>query len=95
MFQSDNLHHKTPFLHSISIAGIKPNSFDEIKEKFAEVSKLLEIEENNIPTAQLSVGVAFGEADDTTSSLFKKADIALYKTKNNGRNGITLFDEKK
>ena len=78
---------------AILIAGIKPNSFDEIKEKFAEVSKLLEIEENNIPTAQLSVGVAFGEADDTTSSLFKKADIALYKTKNNGRNGITLFDD--
>ena len=79
---------------AILIVGIKPNSFDEIKEKFAEVSKLLEIEENNIPTAQLSVGVAFGEADDTTSSLFKKADIALYKTKNNGRNGITLFEDK-
>ena len=77
---------------AILIEGIKPNSLDDIKAKIAEVYKLIENNENNIPKANISVGVAFGDINDTTSTLFKKADLALYHTKNNGRNGITLYD---
>ena len=50
-------------------------------------------EENNIPPCRLSVGIAFGDKNDTTDSLFKKADLALYRSKNNGRDGITLYDD--
>ena len=78
---------------AILIEGIKPNSLDDIKAKIAEVYKLIENNENNIPKANISVGVAFGDINDTTSTLFKKADVALYHTKNNGRNGITLYDD--
>ena len=78
---------------AILIEGIKPSSFEEIKEKLSEVSKLLKTTENSIPATNISVGVAFGDSSDNTKTLFKKADLALYHTKNNGRNGITLYDD--
>ena len=36
--------------------------------------------------------MAFGDEYDDTDSLFKKADMALYETKNGGRSGITIFN---
>lgn len=77
---------------AILIEGIDANPLEKLKEKIDEVNKILEVSENNIPVAQISVGIAYGDSKDTTDSLFKKADLALYKTKNNGRNGITLYD---
>ncbi len=41
----------------------------------------------------LSIGIALGNALDTTDTLFKKADLALYHTKNSGRGRVTVFDE--
>lgn len=42
----------------------------------------------------ISMGVALFPRDGSTvDELFKNADSALYKTKENGRNGWTLFDE--
>ncbi|WP_094461990.1 putative bifunctional diguanylate cyclase/phosphodiesterase [Pannonibacter phragmitetus] len=42
----------------------------------------------------ISMGIALFPRDGTTvDELFKNADSALYKTKENGRNGWTLFDE--
>ncbi|MCR5078318.1 MAG: GGDEF domain-containing protein [Bacilli bacterium] len=41
----------------------------------------------------LSIGVALGNDLDTTDTLFKKADLALYHTKNTGRGKVALFDE--
>ncbi len=38
----------------------------------------------------VSMGVASGEASDTTETLFKRADAALYDAKNSGRNKIVL-----
>ena len=39
----------------------------------------------------MSAGVALGEEEDTTDSLFKKADIALYKSKDKGKHAITFY----
>ena len=78
---------------SILIEGIGSNSLDDIKQKISKADLMLAGEENNIPPCRLSVGIAFGDKNDTTDSLFKKADLALYRSKNNGRDGITLYDE--
>ncbi|WP_074201531.1 GGDEF domain-containing protein [Sulfurivirga caldicuralii] len=40
-----------------------------------------------------SIGVALATPDDTLSSLLKKADIALYYVKRNGRNAVACFDD--
>ncbi len=41
----------------------------------------------------LSIGMAVGNALDTTDTLFRKADNALYEVKNNGRGKVILYDE--
>jgi diguanylate cyclase len=40
-------------------------------------------------TLTLSIGVAEAHGDDTSESLLKRADIALYRTKSGGRNGVS------
>ncbi|MCL5058044.1 MAG: sensor domain-containing diguanylate cyclase [Actinobacteria bacterium] len=40
----------------------------------------------------VSIGAAFYEKEDTQDTLIKKADLALYKAKNTGKNRIVLYD---
>lgn len=40
----------------------------------------------------LSMGMAFCEPGDTADTLFKKADRALYASKENGRNRLTVYE---
>lgn len=42
----------------------------------------------------LSAGVAKENASNTTDTLFKKADKALYESKENGKSAITFFKDK-
>ena len=42
----------------------------------------------------LSVGIAEREEKQSLAETITNADIALYKSKNNGKNTITIFDEK-
>jgi diguanylate cyclase len=49
---------------------------------------------DNIPvTMTLSIGVAEAEAGDTEESLLKRADEALYRVKQTGRNNVQLADK--
>ena len=43
----------------------------------------------------LSIGVAFNEDDEKLDSLLEKADSALYKSKENGKNQISYFGKEK
>ena len=47
--------------------------------------------DEGVPPVTCSVGVAFGRVGLDVSELFKRADNALYKTKQNGRNGLTFY----
>ena len=38
----------------------------------------------------VSIGVAFCEANDSVATLVGRADLAVYKAKNNGRNRIEI-----
>ena len=41
----------------------------------------------------LSAGISFFTQGETYKSLYKKADIALYKVKENGRCGCKIFEQ--
>lgn len=41
----------------------------------------------------LSLGLAIAEPEDTTESVFRKADAALYRSKEAGRNRLTVFTQ--
>ena len=68
--------------------GIGEDLVSTLKKLNAELSE----DREDIPGLSLSIGVAHGKAADTTDTLFRKADKALYKAKKNGRNNIQIFE---
>ncbi|MCI9190856.1 MAG: GGDEF domain-containing protein [Lachnospiraceae bacterium] len=65
-----------------------------IEEKVQNINNRLLNPENDLPKVSLSVGIAFS-ANGFGDDLYKKADSALYVTKENGRCGYTFYEEKK
>ena len=62
-----------------------------LKAKCEQLNLSLQSKEGGVPSMSLSIGIAFGNENDDTDSLFRKADMALYETKNKGRKGVTIF----
>lgn len=63
-----------------------------VSRKVRKINEVLlsESKEDNLPPISVSVGVAFGDDGITQSELFKRADEALYKAKEDGRNGVSF-----
>ena len=64
---------------------------DEVIKRCQKVNQLLSTPKGKIPPVSLSIGVAHGNEEDTTDSLYKKADLALYKVKHNGKGSVELY----
>ena len=78
---------------AVLLEGVSKNYEKAIIEKCNSVNKELEKAfEEFIPT--MSFGVAFGEADDNTDTLFKKADEALYQAKKANKGNVSIFKTK-
>ncbi|MBO7573782.1 MAG: GGDEF domain-containing protein [Bacilli bacterium] len=73
----------------VNNAGAEMN--DIIVEKCKKMDDEISRAEGNIPGTTLSIGVAHGTVRDTTDTLFRKADAALYKIKNAGRADVSLY----
>ncbi|MBQ6730848.1 MAG: GGDEF domain-containing protein [Bacilli bacterium] len=76
-------------------AIIVTNQNDEISDDIVEKCKKMDDEisraQGNIPGTTLSIGIAHGTIRDTTDTLFRKADAALYKIKKAGRAGVSIY----
>ena len=66
---------------------------DQLKEKSQSINITLQVKEEDVPPVSISIGLAFGEKNDNTDTLFRKADTALYNTKKQGRSGISIFED--
>ena len=72
-----------------------------IESKIQMVNELLKRDvDDDLPDVSLSIGVAFNEAKaanikdgDAPSDLFNKADTALYKAKEDGRNRFAFYED--
>lgn len=63
-----------------------------IEDKLKAVGEVLaHPQEKGVPPATLSVGIAFSDRENPGESIFKDADQALYKVKENGRNGYGFY----
>mgnify|MGYP004507435301 FL=1 len=62
-----------------------------ISNKITAVNESLTHPDDGLPAVSLSVGVAFSDRDNPGDSIFKDADKALYKTKENGKCGCTFY----
>lgn len=63
-----------------------------IEDKLKAVGEVLaHPQEEGVPPVTLSVGIAFSDRENPGESIFKDADQALYKVKENGRNGYEFY----
>ena len=65
-----------------------------IEEKMDSVRERLAEEKDGLPKVSLSVGIAFSDRENPEKSIFEDADQALYKVKENGRDGYRFFGDK-
>lgn len=77
---------------SVIIEDVEKDSGDVLRDKCHKVNEELIKSIKNCPGVSLSAGIAFGDINDTTDTLFKKADIALYHTKRNGRADVCIYE---
>ena len=63
-----------------------------VREKIAQVNENLSNPTDGLPAVSLSVGVAFSDRENRGDSIFKDADKALYKVKNNGRHSCSFYE---
>ena len=59
-----------------------------IENKIVEVNNELQADDRDLPAISISVGVSFGREGISLETLFKNADDALYRVKENGRCGV-------
>lgn len=78
---------------AVLLVNCGKDSAEKLKEKSQSINVNLQDKDEDIPPVSISIGLAFGEKDDNTDTLFRKADTALYNTKREGRSGISIFDE--
>ena len=64
---------------------------DLVVKKVDAINGLLNHPEDDLPSVSLSVGVAFSDRPNPVGDIFKDADTALYRVKENGRNGCAVF----
>jgi diguanylate cyclase (GGDEF)-like protein len=73
---------------AVLIENVDDATENSIVERCENINKELSSPKGRIPASSLSIGIAHGEEDDTTDSLFKKADNVLYKVKQSGKSGV-------
>ncbi|HEY6528179.1 MAG TPA: GGDEF domain-containing protein [Cellvibrionaceae bacterium] len=65
-----------------------------IGEKLREAVAQLRFEPHGQPlTVTVSIGIACGKLSDNFDTLFKRADVALYKAKMGGRNLVEMAED--
>ena len=77
---------------SVIMMDIKNISKDIIEEKVMDMNRALQSGTDGLPKISLSIGVAFSE-NGFHKELYKMADTALYKVKENGRCGCAFYEE--
>lgn len=76
---------------SILMQGIDSTKVDIVRNKVALAARILAEPEKDVPAITISVGVAFSDCVIKRENLFRAADFALYKIKQNGRNGCGFY----
>ena len=62
-----------------------------ISDKIAAVNEELAQAEGGLPAVSLSVGAAFSDRENPGENIFKDADLALYRVKENGKHGCAFY----
>ena len=77
---------------AILMVSMKPDLEYVVRDKITRLRARL-AEAADIPTVTVSIGAAFSREKGEEEDLFRRADLALYHTKEKGRNGYTFYSE--
>ena len=77
---------------SILIEQPETNMEEELIQRCKKINEVSSNVKGIIPGVTFSIGIAYGEEDDTTDTLFKKADDALYRVKKAGRHNVDIYE---
>ncbi len=78
----------------ILMARADMSHYDNIERRVKNINRILGDSSDGLPAVSVSVGVAYGGKDVDVSDLFDRADQALYDTKREGKNGISVYQKK-
>ena len=76
---------------SILIESYPYDNDNLLVRKLERMNEELAKKDSDLPEISLSIGVAHGKGADTTDTLFKKADKALYHVKKQGKHGVYVY----
>ena len=62
-----------------------------VEGKIRRMNEILQTPKDGLPPLSLSVGVAFGDRENSTGDIFKDADTALYRTKSVRLGGCAFY----
>ena len=68
-------------------------TIDMLKQECERILANISNDDNLLPDVSVSIGIAKGDENDTTDTLFRKADKALYEVKKHGRHGYHVYGE--
>ena len=77
---------------AIIYENVEENFIYELLSRFNKMNEKLKHRNGIVPPIALSGGIAKGDEMDTTDTLFRKADIALYFVKKHGRGKIEIYN---
>ena len=66
-------------------------SKDAVINKIAEINKRLADTSDGLPPISISAGCVLGEDDMDAGTMLKHADVAMYRVKDNGKNGCAYY----
>lgn len=75
----------------VIMTGIEDKDAQMLIDKIYAINQSLKNPHDNIPKVSISAGIAFSQ-QGFDKSLYKKADLALYHTKNTTRDGYTIYN---
>lgn len=65
--------------------------FERCEKIKQEIERRIQLPDKKVT---ISIGIAFNKNNESITELMKKADEALYESKNNNKNMVTLYEEK-
>ena len=74
------------------IFDYKEDIREDLIRKFVAIEKEIATKKDDLPSESISIGIAFGNKEDDTDSLYRKADRAMYYIKTRTKSGYCFYD---
>ena len=75
----------------VIMSNVSSSAREAVRQTIEHANVMLQTPIDDLPPISLSVGVAFADRKNPDGDIFKDADTALYRMKEQGRNGCVIY----